>query len=67
MPTNRDVDVIAGLALGVKALNVIPLKTEKRGIGDLNVAVQFAGQHIAPGEFLYADNNGVLVSAKKLV
>jgi len=63
----RDVDVIAELDLGVKALNTIPVKTEKRGIGDLNVPVTFAGQTIVPGDYLYADNNGIIVSSKKLV
>lgn len=63
----RDVDAIAALDLGVQALNTIPLKTEKRGIGDLNVPVTFGGQTIAPGEFIYADNNGVIVSQKALM
>lgn len=63
----RDVDIISGLKLGVKALNTIPLKTERRGLGDLNVTVTFAGQTIRPGEFIYADNNGILVSNKKLI
>ncbi len=63
----RDVDAISALDLGVQAMNTIPLKTEKRGIGDLNVAVSFGGLTIEPGEYIYADNNGVIVSAKKLI
>jgi regulator of ribonuclease activity A len=63
----RDVDIISGLNLGVKALNTVPLKTEKRGLGDLGVTVIFAGQCIQPGEFIYADNNGILVSGKKIL
>ena len=62
----RDVDEIGKTNIGVKALNVHPMKTEKRGIGDLNVSVQMAGQMIRPGEWIYADNNGVLVSAEEL-
>ena len=62
----RDVDEIGQTNLGVKALNVHPMKTDKRGIGDLNVPVQMAGQIIQPGEWIYADNNGVIVSAQKL-
>lgn len=62
----RDIDLISELPLGVKALNVVPIKTEKRGIGELNVTVTFAGQSIKPGEYLYADNNGILISNKKL-
>lgn len=63
----RDVDVIATLPLGVQALQAIPLKTEKRGIGDLNVPVTFGGVTFNPGEFVYADNNGVIVAARALL
>jgi regulator of ribonuclease activity A len=58
----RDVDIICKINLGIKALNTIPLKTEKKGIGDLNVPVTFGGVTFIPGEFIYADNNGILVS-----
>lgn len=63
----RDVDIISKLQLGVKALNSTPRKTERRGLGDLNVTVMFAGETIVPGDFIYADNNGILVSSKKLI
>lgn len=62
----RDVDEIGQTNLGVKAVNVHPMKTDKRGIGDLNVPVQMAGQTIHPGEWVYADNNGIIVSASEL-
>ena len=63
----RDVDVIAATPLGVQALGVIPLKTEKRGLGDLNVPVEFAGTTIRPGDYVYADNNGVIVAERELL
>ncbi len=63
----RDVDALAELDLGVQAIASIPLKTDKRGIGDLNVPVTFGGVIFSPGEYVYADNNGVVVSAEKLV
>lgn len=62
----RDCDEMADIDLGVKALNTHPMKTEKRGLGDLNVDVSFAGQAISPGNWIYADNNGILVSASEL-
>ena len=58
----RDCDEIAKTNIGVKALNTHPMKTEKRGLGDLNVAVSFAGHTIQPGSWVYSDNNGILVS-----
>ncbi|MGH1371547.1 MAG: ribonuclease E activity regulator RraA [Cellvibrionaceae bacterium] len=62
----RDVDAIAGLDLGVQALGSHPMKTEKKGIGELNVEVTFGGVTFVPGEFAYADNNGVIASVSAL-
>ncbi|RDE24757.1 putative 4-hydroxy-4-methyl-2-oxoglutarate aldolase [Motiliproteus coralliicola] len=62
----RDVDAIGETDLGVAALGTHPMKTEKRGLGDLNVELCFGGVTFRPGEYLYADNNGVLVSAEPL-
>ena len=62
----RDVNAIADLDIGVQALGAHPLKTDKRGVGELNVPVRFGGVDFVPGEYCYADNNGVLVSHKPL-
>lgn len=63
----RDVDAIGETDLGVQALGTYPRKTEKRGLGDLNVPVTFGGVTFQPGHYVYADNNGVVVSTKPLV
>ena len=63
----RDVDAIRGMDIGVQALGRIPLRTDKRGIGERNIAVTFGGVTFRPGEFVYADNNGIIVSAEPLV
>jgi regulator of ribonuclease activity A len=42
------------------------MKTDKRGIGDLDVVVSFAGVTFRPGEYVYADNNGIIVSPTAL-
>ena len=62
----RDVNAIGRTDVGVQALGSHPMKTDKRGLGDLNVALTFGGVTFRPGDYLYADNNGVLVSAKPL-
>ncbi len=62
----RDVDEIGATALGVMALGCTPLKTEKLGMGQRDVPVSMGGVTIQPGEFVYADNNGVIVSADSL-
>lgn len=62
----RDVNAIGGLELGVQALGTHPMKTEKKGVGEINMAVTFGGVTFNPGEYVYADNNGVLVAPEKL-
>ena len=62
----RDVDEIGATPLGVQALGTCPLKTEKLGMGQRDVPVAFGGVEIRPGCYVYADNNGVLVSAVPL-
>ena len=43
-----------------------PLKTEKRGEGQLNIPVSFAGVRFRPGQFLYADANGMVIADGRL-
>ncbi|MFH2130857.1 MAG: ribonuclease E activity regulator RraA [bacterium] len=62
----RDSADIAGMKLGVKALDVHPLKTVKKGIGEKDVPVHFCGVKFRPGDYLYADEDGIIVSATPL-
>ena len=62
----RDVDAVGEIHLGVMALGPIPVKTEKRGLGDLNVPVTFGGVTFHPGHYVYADADGVIVAAVPL-
>ncbi len=63
----RDIDEIRKTDLGVQALGLHPRKSVKRGVGELNVVVTFAGVTFTPGCYLYADNNGIILSSKKLI
>ncbi len=63
----RDVDIIGELEIGVQALATHPMKSVKRDVGLLGETLSFGGVEFIPGEYLYADNNGVLVSKKALV
>jgi len=62
----RDAAVIAGMDIGLKALNTNPRKSVKLGAGDRDVRVAFAGVDFSPGDYLYADEDGVLVANEKL-
>jgi regulator of ribonuclease activity A len=62
----RDVAMMAEMELGVMALGANPFKTEKRGAGDTNVTLTIHNQMIQPGDYIYADWNGVLMSKELL-
>jgi regulator of ribonuclease activity A len=62
----RDVAELAGHAVGIRALAAIPLPTEKRNQGQADVAVQVQGVDVRPGDWLYADEDGIVVSAVAL-
>ena len=62
----RDSAAMAKLTLGVKALNVIPLKSNKRNEGQQNIPVRFAGVDFTPDEFVYCDEDGIIVSGENL-
>ncbi len=62
----RDVDAISKMSLGVMALGSCPIKTNKRELGEEQVALRVAGCIIAPKYHLYADLNGVVISRHAL-
>jgi regulator of ribonuclease activity A len=62
----RDVDVLAQTEIGIQALASHPLKSTRRGVGELDLALVFGGVTFRPGEYLYADNNGIIVSPSAL-
>ena len=63
----RDSVEMSTMELGVKALGTHPLKTVKNGVGETNVKVSFLGLNINAGDYIYADEDGMIVSAKQLV
>jgi regulator of ribonuclease activity A len=63
----RDVHEIERCDIGIRALATCPRKSEKRGQGEEAVELEFAGTHFRPGEFVYCDQDGVIVAAKDLL
>lgn len=63
----RDTSELATQAVGIRALAVMPLPTEKRQQGQADVAVQVQGVWIRPGDWLYADEDGIVVASRALV
>lgn len=63
----RDVDEVASIELGVQALGSCPLKGEKLRAGQRDVPVRVGGVLVVPGDYLYADHNGVILSKSALL
>ena len=62
----RDSDIIANIGIGVFALSTIPIKSIKKNIGDVDVDVSFMNVTFKPGDYIYADLDGIIISKKKL-
>jgi regulator of ribonuclease activity A len=62
----RDVEEIGGCAIGVRARAVTPRRSIKRGEGQRDLVVFVTGARISPGDWVYADRDGVLVCARRL-
>jgi regulator of ribonuclease activity A len=62
----RDTAELAEQAVGIRALAPIPMPTEKRQEGQAQVAVQIQGVWVRPGDWLYADADGMVVSSRAL-
>lgn len=58
----RDVVALRELGLGVLALGSNPRKSAKDGVGERDVVVSFGGVDFVPGQRLYADEDGILVT-----
>lgn len=63
----RDVEEINACEVGVRALATHPQKSAKRGAGERSVRVTISGVPITPGDWIYADADGVLVARQKIV
>jgi len=58
----RDSKQIATMALGVLALATHPRKSRKQNRGEADVTINIAGIAVAPGDYLYADEDGLIVA-----
>jgi regulator of ribonuclease activity A len=63
----RDSADIAGFDLGVWALATTPLRSQRKNEGQRDLPVEIAGARVAPGNWLYADADGIIVSAGPLL
>ncbi|XXG72299.1 hypothetical protein AAC387_Pa07g1431 [Persea americana] len=62
----RDVNEINGCDIGVRALASNPWRSSKNLSGETRLPVHIGGTIIRDGEWLYADNDGILISKTEL-
>ncbi len=62
----RDSAIVATLPIGIKALGTNPRRSVKKGIGERDVILNFADAAFTPGDCLYADEDGILLSEVEL-
>ena len=62
----RDSAEINGCDIGVRALGVHPQKSAKKGVGERNTRIVVSGVAVNPGDWVYADADGVLIAQQKL-
>lgn len=59
----RDLAEMQACEVGIRALALIPMPTERRQQGQRDVPVQVQGVWVRPGEWLFADEDGIVVMA----
>ena len=62
----RDIGELRATLLGVRALALTPMPTSRAGQGQRDVPVVLQGVCVRPGEWLYADADGIVVSDQPL-
>ncbi len=62
----RDSAIINQLPIGIRALHAHPLKSHKKDSGDRDLLITFAGINFKKNHFLYADDDGIIVSETML-
>ena len=62
----RDTGEINACDIGVRALASHPQRSIRKGMGDVDIKVSISGVSIRPGDWIYADADGVLVSQQEL-
>lgn len=63
----RHADKINTLPIGIRALHTHPLESHKKGTGEHDSALNFAGTYFKTNHYLYADNDGIIVSKTPLI
>ena len=62
----RDSGVINAMPIGVKAVGTIPLRADRDAIGEIDIPTAFGGVIFTPGDWLYTDEDGLIIAPHRL-
>jgi regulator of ribonuclease activity A len=63
----RDSTALANTSIGIRALACNPRKSVKLGAGERSIPVSFAAVTFSPGDYVYADEDGIVISSRALL
>jgi regulator of ribonuclease activity A len=62
----RDVNELSACQVGIYALASVPMPTVRKGQGEVGVPVRLRGVWVRPGDWLYADADGIVITDRAL-
>ena len=57
---------INNIGISIKAINLVPNKSEKKDIGRYGLDLNFAGVTFIENQYIYSDPDGLVLSGTKL-
>ncbi len=63
----RDSLEINNIGISIKAINLVPNKSEKKDVGKYNLDLNFAGVTFKENQFIYSDPDGIVISSTEII
>ena len=63
----RDSSEINNIGISIKAINLVPNKSEKKDVGKYNLDLNFAGVTFKENQFIYSDPDGIVISSTEII
>ena len=57
----RDSEIVSTINIGIKALDTMPLKSEKKNVGEFGKDLKFANVIFKEGYYAYSDQDGIII------
>jgi regulator of ribonuclease activity A len=62
----RDATALMEMEIGIKALGTNPWRSDRNGFGSVDVPLRFGDAAFQPGQWVYSDEDGLLVATGEL-